>query len=405
MQDPGKKPKVDDEPYHSASDRWPRPEVRPFGQHSLMRASMSRRVAPKPFDVPSLAFLLIAALALLIMVTFNQYGFASDNSAGFLRAKQVYTFLASRGAYTEDVARFDMINMYGAMADLVAFILQKLVPALSFDSRHLVSAFFGLAGIFYVYRLGVEFVGARTGLIAALFLACNPMWFGYMFIDIKDIPFGVTLLAATFYCLTALTINSQSSEILLKLGISVGLLATTKLIGPLVLGVAVLLTLAFMVLTPGPARLAIGGQFLTSVALCTIAAIAGCLICFTLFWPQFFLFGIEHLMVVIKTFMNYTPWNYTNLLGGRSYPADKTPWYYTATYLVIAMPLVLLVATAAGSIMGFLRRQPMIMASAAFCLVCIAEEALTGARAYNGYRHYVFCCHFALSSQPIQCRF
>ena len=92
--------------------------------------------------------------------------------------------------------------------------MQKLVPTLSFDSRHFVSALFGVIGIYYLYRLGRAFISPAVGFFGALFLACNPMWFGYMFFDAKDIPFAAMLLVALYYCLNAMTGRYKSGWLL-----------------------------------------------------------------------------------------------------------------------------------------------------------------------------------------------
>src|SRR5262249_49607096 len=149
----------------------------------------------------------------------------------YLRALRTMEFLSSAGGKTGDIARFEPVNYYGAMPDALALLAQRLVPALSFDARHLIGAVFGLGGIYYVYRFSSLFVSPAVGFFAALFLACNPMWFGYMFINLKDIPFATTLFAAAYYCLKALHEPGNSVSTWLKIGLSVGLLAATKLIG------------------------------------------------------------------------------------------------------------------------------------------------------------------------------
>src|SRR5207249_392539 len=159
----------------------------------------------------------------------------------------VVEFLASFGGNGDEISKVDEINIYGAMPDVLALLLQKLVPSLSFDSRHLVSAMFGAIGVYYLYRLGRAFISPAAGFFGALFLACNPMWFGYMFFNAKDIPFAATLLAALYYCLSALTGRDESGWIWLKAGLSTGLFASTKLIAVPILGAIGLASLACLI--------------------------------------------------------------------------------------------------------------------------------------------------------------
>src|SRR5262249_20588666 len=152
----------------------------------------------------------LLVLMITVALTYNQYGFTTDEDIDYFKAVRVAKFIASLGGKSEEISKIDGINIYGAMPDILALSLQQLIPTLSFDSRHLVSALFGVAGVYYAYRVGSVFVASAVGFFTALFLACNPMWFGYMFFNAKDIPFAATLFAAFYYCLSALTGRYES---------------------------------------------------------------------------------------------------------------------------------------------------------------------------------------------------
>lgn len=174
--------------------------------------------------------LLTAVLLVTIAVTYGSYGFTVDENSGFERASRIYAFLSS-GGRDISLAKFKIRNYYGAAPDVLALVLQKLFPFLSYEARHLVFALFGFAGIFYIYKLGSTFASPSTGIFAALFLATMPMWFGYMFINAKDIPFAAMLVASSYYSLVALTAPETPRFLWLKLGLTIGLLATTKIVG------------------------------------------------------------------------------------------------------------------------------------------------------------------------------
>src|SRR5262245_65293342 len=103
--------------------------------------------------------LLGLALLLIVAATYDQYGFSGDEDRGFRRATHVWEFLSGAGKTVPST--IDMFH--GAAPDALALFAQKLAPSLSFDSRHLVDALFGVAGIFFVYGFGREFVGGWTG--------------------------------------------------------------------------------------------------------------------------------------------------------------------------------------------------------------------------------------------------
>src|SRR5262249_23985585 len=160
----------------------------------------------------------------------------------------------------------------------------------------------------YAYRFSSLFVSPAVGFFAALFLACNPMWFGYMFINLKDIPFATTLFAAAYHCLKALHEPSNSVSTWLKIGLSVGLLATTKLVGILVLGVVCLVTLTVTVALPNANLWRVDNIFFGRLSKIAASSVAGCAIFLGLFWPQFYLYEPKWIFYIVLTFMNYDLW-------------------------------------------------------------------------------------------------
>lgn len=89
---------------------------------------------------------LIGVLLAVVLVTYDRYGFTFDEMEGFFRAKRVFAVLSSgRMAEPSDIDMF-----HGAAPDVIALALQKVIPQLSYDSRHLVFALFGVAGIYYL---------------------------------------------------------------------------------------------------------------------------------------------------------------------------------------------------------------------------------------------------------------
>jgi Dolichyl-phosphate-mannose-protein mannosyltransferase len=360
-----------------------------------MRAiSFETRLFRTPYDI--LTCILLIALTIIVALTYNKYGFTVDEQDDYSNAVRVVEFITSLGGKGQEILKIEPDNAYGRMADILALVLQKLIPTLSFDSRHLVSALFGVAGTYYVYRVGSVFVSPSVGFFAALFLACNPMWFGYMFINPKDIPFAATLLAALYYCLSALTGRYESPWIWVKVGLAIGLLATTKLIGILVLSFIGVVTLATLIAIPTAARLRIDRVFFDRLLKTTISAIVGCFVCFAVFWPQFFFWSPAKLVNVFRLFMNYEVWQGYVQIHGEYFLFDKIPWYYLLTYFGISMPLFLLALIGAGAVYGVVRRDPLIISFAVVCIVFLTYQAVTGARVYNGYRHFLFLLPFTM---------
>ncbi len=359
-----------------------------------MRAiGIGRRLVSAPYDL--FTYILLFVLVIIVALTYSRYGFTTDETIDNLKAARIVRFIASLGS-NRDALKIDDINIYGAMPDVLALLLRKFFPVLSFDSRHLVSALFGVVGIFYTYRLGRVFIAPAVGFFGALFLACNPMWSGYMFINAKDIPFAAMLLASLYYCLSVLTARYVSSWIWVKVGLAIGLLATTKLIGILVLGVFGLAALIGLVAIPSASLFHIDRTVFVRLLKIAISSAVGCFVCFAVFWPQFFFWSPTQLVNVVRLFMNYTNWQGYVQIHGEYFFSDKVPWYYTVTYIVISMPLFLLALTAAGTVYGVLKREPLVVSFAAVCIFFLAYQAIADSRALNGYRHFIFLLPFMM---------
>jgi hypothetical protein len=337
--------------------------------------------------------ILTAALLAMIMVTYGRYGFTTDEYNGFERASRVFAFLRSVGSDIR-VANFGVANFYGAAPDALGLLLQKLVPFLSYDARHLVFAWFGVVGILYVYKFGSRFASPLAGIFAALFLATMPMWFGYMFINHKDIPFAAMLIASSYYGLVALTAPEAPRLLWLKLGLTIGLLATIKIVGIPILGFVVLVFLCCFMLFPSEHRVELDSTFFHRVAAMAASALGGILICSLLFWPQLYLFRPDQLFHVVTTFLNFNEWNGTTLIFQTVYKADETPWYYASVYFLISTPLYLLALSGIGIACAIYRRAPAIIASAVAFLFVFAAQAVTGAVNYGGCRHFLFVYPF-----------
>ncbi|HEY0135785.1 MAG TPA: glycosyltransferase family 39 protein, partial [Nannocystis sp.] len=69
-------------------------------------------------------------------------------------------------------------------------------PMDPFMAMHLLSAMLGVLGVVGTWRLGRRLGGPFVGLVAGLLLAFNPVYFGHMFNNPKDLPFAVAYVWA-----------------------------------------------------------------------------------------------------------------------------------------------------------------------------------------------------------------
>ena len=320
-----------------------------------------------------LMLLLILTLWIVVLATFRRYGFTTDEDRGLVRAERIFAvFSSGRVAASSEIDLF-----HGAAPDLIALLLQKFFPTLSYDSRHLVFAVFGIAGIYYVYAFASRWLSEWTGLFAALFLAATPMWFGYMFNNHKDIPFATLLLASTHYSLLALTHNFVSRSLSLKTGAAIGLLAGTKLVGLLVLPLIVAVFLGF-VFFGDPEFKAPKNLVRRVVRLVAIAAV-GCVVGLTLFFPQLF-FGRVNQLGASTRFTEIHKWT-------QSKGNDR---YYAERYFIATTPIFMLVLGTVGMLFALYRRNAVVLAAGLIFGLAFLFVTLSHNRVYDGCRHFLF---------------
>ena len=276
--------------------------------------------------------------------------------------------------------------------EVLALLLQQLLPFLGFDSRHLVAALFGVVGIFYAHRLANYLAGGWAGPVAAVLLALNPMWFGYMFINIKDIPFAVCLLALSYHGLRLLADQARPSwRLWLGIGLWSGLLATTKLLGLPMAGVAILVMFVFVWI--GDRHFALRTVALRLLSAAGVATV-GILVCSAVFWPQLYLYEPHQILQVLQTFLNFTEWTGNVLLEGTVYPWDQVPRTYVVTYFIISIPLVIIALYLLAAPLAVWLGRIALLGPVLVPVVFLAVQAVLHSLVYNGFRHFIFLLPF-----------
>ena len=75
----------------------------------------------------------------------------------------------------------------------------KISPLGLFETRHLLIACVGLAGIVGTGMMAAEVAGPRAGILAGAMLALTPAWIGHAWFNSKDIPFATAATIATWF--------------------------------------------------------------------------------------------------------------------------------------------------------------------------------------------------------------
>src|SRR5262245_47075876 len=114
--------------------------------HRLLTIARSR-FAPPDF----LALAALAALLIVAFLTFDDYGLGWDDYTHSQYGEMLYSYYASG---FKDLRAFSFVNLfyYGGGFDLAAHVLGKILPFDIFDTRRLLGALVGIAGIAIVWR-------------------------------------------------------------------------------------------------------------------------------------------------------------------------------------------------------------------------------------------------------------
>ena len=283
---------------------------------------------------------ILALGAMVIVLTFQDYGISWDESIHSDYAELVIDYFRSGGENTE-CNEFFNLPMYSPAFDLVAALLYAPFPEYQFEVRHALSAAVALLTVPALYLLGKLLGDAWIGVIGGACLVLLPRFYGHAFVNMKDIPFAC-FFAWSMYALTALfTRRTYSWKETIICGLAIGLTVFVRPGGWLLLGiiyVAIRTYCDFVDRDQQASRIPMARQLA--------------------------MFGIAWLMMIAAW-----PWAHANLLmnpiraigaassfnfvmpvvyGGQTVPSDSLPRVYLLKLLFMTTPPAVLVVAGIG---------------------------------------------------------
>jgi len=349
-----------------------------------------------------LAVALLIAATLLVVLTFADYGVTWDEDVHNWYGVFVLDYYLSLFTDQRALHWLNLYN-YGAAFDMLAAALNLYSPLGVYETRHLLNGLFGILGLIGCWKLGRVLGGPRAGLIALLFLLLTPNYYGQMFNNPKDVPFAVGGVWALHYMVRVLpSLPRPPFRLLIKLGLAIGLALGVRVGGLLFLCyLGLLLSLSGLWQAAGARRLsvigAVGWTSLWRVLLpVTTVAFAVMLV----FWPWAQQDPIANPLRALA-FFSHESFPFNTLFDGRFVPAADLPWEYLPTYILLALPelvLVLLIAAAPLVIWALLkqdwhgRRAPVLGSFLiGFAIVFpVAYAVAIKAVLFDGMRHFIF---------------
>ena len=339
--------------------------------------------------------LLLAGLVVAVFVTFRDYGITHDEYVQHTYGDLIWDLYRSGFS---DRRVFDYIDLYryGGLFDMVATALAPHLPLDPYETRHLLSALCGVAGIAGTGRLAALLAGSRAGFFAAALLALTASYYGSMFNNTKDIPFAAGMIWTLYYAARLVGDMPKPSRSLgLKFGAAFGLTIGIR-VGVMMMPVYLMAGLAIWAWDQSrrsdPKQA--GMQAINAV----ISLIPGAILAYAIMavsWP----WGVLEPLNPIRAlaFFSHHPAVIESQIFGIHIVSSHTPWFYIPGYLLVKLPELTLILFVVGLVTlasriidrpGVARAQLATLTLAA--LVPLALFVVFRPTVFNGLRHFFF---------------
>jgi hypothetical protein len=350
----------------------------------------------RAFDCAAVALLVVVAA--IVVLTFRDYGLGWDD---YTHAQYGDLLLRLYGSGFADRRALSFVNLYayGGGFDMLAALLDKLLPFDLFETRRLAGGLVGLAGLAATWRLGRRAGGPLAGLIALALLATCPLYVGHMYMNPKDAPFA----AAMAFCMLGLVRAVEEYPTPTRatgalVGVGLGLAIGTRVLGGFAVLYAMVALLAIVAIEtrhlggrPAATR---GGGFLLRLLPWLVLAYA----VMALIWPWSVASPLNPLRALLY-FSHFFEQPWRELFQGSPILVPDMPRRYVAQLFALTLPEIMLALGLAGAASAFVaafdrrtspqRRAVLLMVALAATLPIALTVALRPAM-YNGIRHFVF---------------
>jgi hypothetical protein len=344
----------------------------------------------------------LVAAAVLVLLTFADYGVTWDEDVHNWYGVFALDYYLSLFTDQRALHWLNLYN-YGAAFDMIAAALNRISPLGVYETRHLLNGLFGILGLMGCRKLGRALGGSRVGFLSLVFLLLTPNYYGQMFNNPKDIPFAVGSVWALYYMVRILpALPRPPLRLLFKMGLAIGLALGVRVGGLLFLCyLGMLLPLSALWQAAVAHRITIAfAMGWTSLCRVLLPVCAVAFPVMLLFWPWGQQEPIRHALRALA-FFSHDSFPFYTLFDGRFLPASDLPWDYLPTYILLALPelvVVLLIAAVPVSLsglaqQGLLQRREVVLGLflLGFAIVFPVAYAI-GIKAvlFDGMRHFIF---------------
>jgi hypothetical protein len=345
-----------------------------------------------------LAMAAVALLALVAALTFRDYGLGWDDYT-HAQYGDLLLSLYSSGFHDARALSFVNLYLYGGGFDMAAALIAKALPFDLFETRRLVGAAVGIAGIAITWRIGRRIGGPLAGFLSLVLLATCPLYYGHMFMNPKDAPFAV---AMALFLLGLVRLLDQYPRpcptTLFIIGAGFGLSIGSRIMAGFgVIEAIGALVLLFAIEARGDGS-GVASHRIGRLVLALIPSAILAYATMALIWPWSVVNPLNPL-AAIEIFSHFFEKPWQELFDGMLIEPPDMPRSYVPTLLGLKLPEIFLLLGVAGVLGAFAtafrpgispRLRAMTLAVALAAILPIAVTIIARPAMYNGIRHFVF---------------
>lgn len=340
-------------------------------------------------------FLIITLFVLFTFFTYKKLGITNDERERYLNGIDLNNFY--QRLKIDGTAKYDLfknIRKNDFIYSAYTLLLYSLIKKLEFSSYHFYNSIFSIPLILGIYVLVFKATKSiKISTFATLVFSTYPVFLGLSPINPVDIPFA-TLLILCIILITEIDFKKLFSNknfiIFSVLGVFLGLLQATRLVG------AVIYPVLFLYLVKFYSDKKISSILKSFLYVIFLFAIATTFMIIS--WPQFWPDPLNYFIKYLTNSSSYLDWNYKILYLGEFLSKDQRPWNYLLVLQFITYPITIIVFT----VVAFLNSLKEIKNNKYFFLVFTTFTAtyilyfLLNPVIYDGIRHFFFLLPLAV---------
>ena len=299
------------------------------------------------------SFCLISVVILaLILVTARNAGITCDEVLHYNQSVAVYNYFASGG---EDQSSLSNpvwhLMYYGQSFDNIVTILIKWFDIDNiYGFRHFMSSISGWMTIMITALFAVWLSGYRSGIIVMLLFAITPAFMGHAHNNLKDIPFALGYISATFLMIRFLYEPGRPrASIIILLTLSVAFTISIRAAGAVLICYMYLFIFVFWLINYLRKSYVSPGEILYKGLLITCVSLVSYFLSILL-WPYALQDPLNNVYDSYR-FMARFPDTFRQIFEGKMEWSDFMPWYYLPKSMLITIPLIVI----AGVVMFFIK--------------------------------------------------